>query len=349
MLDALETLVNGHTSSTSVDERIRNHPYALVACGIDEASLVLQLSGAAAAVCERFTQHDFRARGFPGGKMVGNVSVDGFRRRLVPLCEGLILIWLPKYQTLRVRLHGERLIPVDQFAVEVEVAMFQLARVGITTMFPMRLARIDVAGDVLFSTSAGYRRARESVARSMPSHGREVRRVHHSVYVHSSGSPKAKRVLRVYDKGRERVEVGGWGAFPVERLMRLEAEVNMESGQRPEPSVVTREWARQAWQDRFGYVGAGSLAWNGGLMDRLLSLKAAGVITAAQYERLFTFLEHERVGMAGELYDRVTYLKRAREARSLDLEVPSLEERTDGDVEYELNVRELLDEIAVAL
>lgn len=281
--------------------------------------------------------------------MVGTVVHDGYRRRLEPLCEGLTLIYHGKSASLHVRFHGERLVAVERFPDEVAVVGFQLAQVGIESLFPVRLARVDVGADVLFATPAGYVRAREAVARSIPSHGREVRRVHHSVYVHASRSGKSKRVLRVYDKGRERGEVGGWTGFPVERLMRLEAEVNFESGQRPTWDVVTREWARESWLDRFGYVGSGALSWNGGLMDRLLSLKRAEVITAAQYERLFTFLEHERVGMAGELYDRVTYLKRAREARSLDLEVPSLDGRSDGDVEYELDVRAMLDEVAAAL
>lgn len=349
MLDALETLVNGHTSSTSVGERICTHPFALVACGIHEARLVVSLSGVTAEGVEAYCQHDFKARGYPGCRRVGNVAQEGFRRRLEPLVEGLELIYHSASASLHVIFKCVPLSPVARFGDEVEVVRFQLAQAGITSDFPVRLARVDIAADVLFANPAGFLRTREAVERSLPAKGRETRRIHHSVYVHASGSSKSKREARVYDKGRERVERGGWDGFPVERLMRLEAEVTWESGQRPGVEVVGQEWARGMWNDRFGYVGSGSLSWNGGLMDRLLSLKRANVISAAEYERLFTFLEHERVGMARELYDRVTYLRRATQARALGLEVPSLGSRTDADVEYELDVRAMLDEVGASL
>jgi hypothetical protein len=83
-------------------------------------------------------------------------------------------------------------------------------------------------------------------------------------------------------------------------------------------------------------------------MDRLLELLEADKITTQQYDRMYTFLDHARVGMAERLYGRVVYLRRAAEARSLGLEVPGMEGRPDDDLVQELDVRAMLSELSLA-
>ena len=45
-------------------------------------------------------------------------------------------------------------------------------------------------------------------------------------------------------------------------------------------------------------------------------------MTMREYEQLYSFLDHERMGLARQLYSKDTYNRRAREARRLGLEVP---------------------------
>lgn len=106
--------------------------------------------------------------------------------------------------------------------------------------------------------------------------------------------------------------------------------------------------ARETYRDRFGSVGRGRVLLKGGLVDALMKLKDDGAISVARYERLYTFLDHERMGLARELYPRDTYLSQARLARSVGLEVPDPDGDRSDRVGQEIDVRALVDEIAAA-
>lgn len=349
---ALSVLQRG-ISNTPVEGEIRNRgwTYRIVRSGVDEVRFTLALAGDVARYAEDLTRDGYRPRGMPGCFFLGRWVPDGFGKRFDHYTPDLTFkpFLHVASKTLHVPCHPEGLLSVSGFPSYVSSVVGVLAGVGLSSSFAPRLARVDVTADVLFSSPAYYRRCHEALRGSIPSHGRVVSPYRESLYLMAGQGQGSKRLARWYDKGRQLVASGIWDSFPNEHLGRLEAEQVWESASRPGIDAVTREWAQAVFRDRFSYVGSGTLSWNGGLMDHLLSLLARNEITPAKYERLYTFLEHERVGLAGQLYGPIKRLQRAREARALGLEVPALEGRSDADIEYELDVRSMIDEAALSL
>jgi len=138
----------------------------------------------------------------------------------------------------------------------------------------------------------------------------------------------------------------GWDV-EAERYLRIEAECLWDQN-RPQLNDVDSDLARSVFIDRFGAVGRGTLVLKGTLVEPLMELLRAGTITAGQYEQLYAFLDHSRMGLADALYGRDTRHRRARLARSLALEVPGLEDRPLDGLDAELDVRGLVHEIARA-
>jgi hypothetical protein len=180
----------------------------------------------------------------------------------------------------------------------------------------------------------------------LPGSGRVVHPVKHSLYLYASQSSRSKRLGRVYDKGRELKEVHGYD-LPTNLYMRIEAE--QVFAERVSLDYLSPVIARETFLDRWESVGAGSLALKGGLVDPLMQLRDSGNISELQFERLYAFLDMCRMGLADRLYSekRDLYLRRAREARALGLEVPGLEDRSDASIEDELDVRSLIREVAL--
>ena len=86
-----------------------------------------------------------------------------------------------------------------------------------------------------------------------------------------------------------------------------------------------------------------------GLVEPLMQLLRCGAISSAKYEKLYTFLDHARMGLVRDVYKSDTYLRRAREVRALGLEVPANARELGDDIESELDVRALVHAIACEL
>jgi hypothetical protein len=166
-----------------------------------------------------------------------------------------------------------------------------------------------------------------------------------TLYINASRSTKAKRLGRVYDKGAERAAVARV-AMPPERYLRIEAEQLWPRDARPLVAEVTSAVARATFVDRFGCVGRGKVTVNAGLVEPLMELRRAGAVSVGQYEQLYTFLDHEKLGLARELYPADTYRRRASRARAVGLGVPR--ERHDGEAanDSRIDARALVNEIA---
>lgn len=337
-------------SNTPFPEQICNAPdgraYEIVGVGVDQLRIALSLSGESARLCEMWTEHDYRPRGLPSMRMVGAWAQDGFKRTFRHFLgdDGPRLLYHRPSAMLHVDIHFEALVSVLEAVERARSVVRLLGSLRVASVFPARVARADFTGDVVFASPADYRYVYSAFDSMLCEKGRVVEPYRRStLYINASRSSKAKRLGRIYDKGLERAAVGD-GVSAVERYMRIEAERVWARPDRPLVDGVTPEVAHASFLDRFGSVGRGRLARNAGLVASLMRLRANDAITVAQYEQLYAFLDHERLGLARDLYPADTYRRRARNARDLGLGVPG--DTSVVETEAEIDVRALVREIA---
>jgi hypothetical protein len=320
--------------------------YTVAATGVDQIRLVLSVSGESARLCQTFTEHDYKPRGMPNMRFIGAWRIEAFKRSFIHFMgdDGPRLLYHRDSANLHVDIHFPELVSVDVALNRAEGVVHDLGRLGIESLFPVRVARADFTGDVVF-TSAAYFRYVFSAFRSMLcERGRVVDPFKSStLYLSASRASRSKRLGRIYDKGMERQSAVVWG-IPPERYMRIEAE-SVWAAQRPLLSDLCSDSARAVFLDRFGAVGRGTLLLKGGLVKPLMELLVEGVISSAQYEQLYAFLDHSRMGLADDLYAPDTRHRRARLARKLGLEVPGLVDSLE-DLEAPPDVRSIVFDIA---
>lgn len=279
-------------------------------------------------------------------RFLGTPKVEGYSRTFEHLLgdDGPKCFFHRESGALHIDVHFSGLATVSEAHEEVSGVLGRLLGHGIDSLFPIKLARFDATGDVLFASPALYRHAWSAFEAMLPTNGREmVPYMGTTLYLRTAN----KRYGRVYDKGAERAARAGW-SLPKDRYMRIEAEA-VHTDNRPELRYLTSELLREVFLDRFSAVGSGTLRLKGGLVDPLMKLRRDGALTEQKYERLYTFLDHCRMGLARDLYERDTYLRRAKEAREYGLEVPGEEGRDVDDLCAELDVRAIVHEIAAAL
>jgi hypothetical protein len=277
-------------------------------------------------------------------RMVGAWAQDGFKRTFRHFLgeDGPLLMYHRNSAMLHVDLHFGGLVSVDAAVNRALAVTETLASLSIASVFPTRVARADFTGDVLFASPADFRYVFSAFDSMLCERGRVVEPFRRStLYISASRSSKAKRLGRIYDKGAERAAACR-SEVPSERYLRIEAERLWERPDRPLLRNVTSDVARANFLDRFAAVGRGRVTRKAGLVRSLMELREEAVISVAQYEQLYAFLDHERLGLARDLYPADTYRRRARTARELALSVPR-----DGDgSEAEIDVRALVEQIA---
>jgi hypothetical protein len=247
-----------------------------------------------------------------------------------------------------VDIHFPELVQPTEAVAAAKKWVRTLANLKIETLFPIRIARVDVTGDIVFASPAYFRYVFSAFRSMVCERGRVVDPYKSStLYVHASKSARAKRLGRIYDKGAERVAVASWNV-PRERYMRVEAERLWES-ERPQLDELTSELARATFLDRFGAVGRGTVVLKGELVEPLQKLLRAGAIKSGQYEQMYTYLEHARMGLLDDVYSRDTLLRRARAARLHGLDTPGLDDREVEMVDEPPDVRDLVHELAARL
>lgn len=340
-------------SNTPFPPQICNHDgrsvYKIAAVGVDQVRVVLSLSGDSARLCSTFTEHDYRPKGMPSMRMVGAWAQDGFKRTFRHFLgeDGPRLMYHRDSANLHVDVHFSHLAPVRAAVEEVETVVARLAALDIESLFPVRIARADFTGDVVFASPAYFRFVMSAFRSMLCDRGRVVEPYRSAtLYINASRAARTKRLGRIYDKGAERAAAAGW-SVPAERYLRIEAERLWEGDDRPVLQGLTPDLARETYRDRFGAVGRGAVLLKGGLVEPLMALKDAGEISVGQYEQLYAFLDHERMGLARELYPRSTYLRRARQARKLGLEIPGGGAAVESGVR-EIDVRALVNALAAA-
>lgn len=353
---AAETTARHGESSTRVGTKISkiggDLPYVIARSGVDEIRVVISLSGD--ALNRAAALQTWKVKGQPSCRFLGwEMAGERGRPKLLHLLggeeTGMYVYLHEESGNLHIRRHFPGLTKLGGAHAGMHEALARAREHGFETQWQPRVARIDWAADVAFRSPAHFEHVRSAFLAMLPDRGRVSRAIWHSVYLHASDAPKSKRLGRVYDKGRERREVGGY-ELPNRTLMRLEVEQRYERNERPELDSLSPLDGAKLFLDRFGCVGRGTVLLKGGLMDPLAQLLEEGTITEAQYERLYTFLDMCRMGMAERIYarNRDLYLARAREARKLGLEVPN-DARSLASIEDELDVRALVGEIAAAL
>jgi hypothetical protein len=322
-------------------------PYFVAGVGVDQVRIVLSLSGESARLCDSWTDHDYRPRGLPSMRMVGGWVQGGFKRTFGHLLGegGPRLLYHRDSAMLHVDIHFDALVPVRSATERATRAVDELKALGIETVFPVRVARADFTGDVVFRSPAEFRYVFSAFDSMVCERGRVVEPFKRStLYLNASRSARAMRLGRIYDKGAERAAAVR-EALPSERYLRVEAERLWARADRPLVTDVDSEVARVTFLDRFGAVGRGRVSLAGGLAALLMGLRREGAISVAQYEQLYTFLDHEKVGLARSLYSSDTYRRRASRARELGLGVPAKEPQRGAPVEG-FDVRALVEEIA---
>jgi hypothetical protein len=285
----------------------------------------------------------------PNMRMVGAWRIEAFKRTFMHFMgdDGPRLLYHRDSANLHVDIHFPELVSVDAAVSKGGDVVRRLAELGIDTVFPVRIARADFTGDVVFASAAYFRYVFSAFRAMACERGRVVDPFKRStLYLSASPASRSKRLGRIYDKGLERSSVAGW-EVPPERYMRIEAE-SLWEGQRPLLADLDSVSARSVFLDRFGAVGHGTLVLKDALVPALMARLADGSITAAQYEQLYTFLDHARMGLTSDLYAADTRLRRARLARRLGLEIPGLDDFPQVGLGSPLNVRELVASIAAA-
>jgi hypothetical protein len=283
----------------------------------------------------------------PNMRLVGAWRIEAFKRSFMHFMgdDGPRLLYHRDSANLHVDIHFPELVPVDVAVKRAEGVLDDLGRLGIETLFPARVARADFTGDVAFMSAAYFRYVFSAFRSMVCERGRVVDPFKSStLYLSASRSSRSRRLGRVYDKGLERQAAVGWD-IPPERYMRIEAE-SVWAEQRPLLSDLDSDLARSVFLDRFSAVGRGTLLLKGGLVKPLMELLADGVISSAQYEQLYAFLDHSRMGLAGDVYAPDTRHRRARLARKLGLEVPGLGDQPPEELETPPDVRLLVFDIA---
>jgi hypothetical protein len=332
-------ICNGETGSV----------YEVVAAGVDQLRIVLSLSGDSGRLCETFTDHDYRPRGMPSMRMVGAWVQNSFKRTFLHFLEdGPRLLYHRRSGALHVDIHFPELVRPTEAVAAAKTWIRTLAGLKIETVFPARIARVDVTGDVVFRSPAYFRYVFSAFRSMVCERGRVVEPYKSStLYINGSKAARAKRLGRIYDKGSERATTAGW-EVPAERYMRVEAESVWES-ERPLLDELTSELARAKFLDRFGAVGRGTVVLKGELVEPLLELRRSGALSSAQYEQMYTYLDHVRMGLDGEVYKRDTQLRRARVARLHGLEIPGADDRQLAKLDEPPDVRELVNDLAARL
>jgi hypothetical protein len=324
--------------------------YVIAGVGIDQLRVVLSLSGESAQLCRAFTEHDFKPRGMPNMRMVGAWHQGGFKRTFLHFMgeDGPRLLYHRDSATLHVDIHFSALASVAAATENAESVVARLRTMGVESLFPVRIARADVTGDVIFASSDYFRYVFSAFRAMVCERGRAVEPFKRStLYLNASSSNRTKRLGRVYDKGAERAATAGWNVS-AERYLRIEAERVWETP-RPPLEDLSSELARGIFRDRFCAVGRGTLVLKAGLVRPLAKLLAERRISVSQYERLYTFLDHSRMGLAREVYAAETFQRRAREARQLALDIPGLDDEPLDGLPGDLDVRALVEDVLARL
>jgi hypothetical protein len=325
--------------------------YAVRRGGVDQVRFTRSLSGEASVVAE--SKANRKAPGWPGCDFLGDWVQQDFSRSFVHYAgrEDMKLIYHGQSATLHVDLHFSDLLPVSKLSGAVQAAERHLDGLGLDSLFPSRVARLDATVDLIFS-SPHYGRHVFAAFSGMPTRGTRVVSPHKlsTLYLHKSSATRSQREGRIYDKGRQMRETGKWTGdkVPDWMFLRLEAEGHWKGSERPLVGKVDSRMLRDLFLDRFADVGTGRLARKGAVMPELIQLLRDGRISPQTYDTLYAFLQHERLGMARFVYDTRQYRDRVRKCRELGVDLPATA-ASEEDLDLELDVRSMVEEIALVL
>ncbi|MGZ4415498.1 MAG: hypothetical protein ACXVRZ_14155 [Gaiellaceae bacterium] len=158
-----------------VETRERAAVFVIHQVGVDQIRVMLSLAGESARLCELLTDHDWRPRGIPNMGFVGRVRQDGFKKVFDHLLgDAARLLYHRDSRHLHVDIHFARLASVDGAVRRTQEIVSELARQGFESSFPVRVARADCTGDVIFSSSAHFRYTASAFRAMLCERGRVV-------------------------------------------------------------------------------------------------------------------------------------------------------------------------------
>lgn len=182
----------------------RRSVYKVAGVGVDQVRVVLSLSGDAARLCSSLTEHDYRPKGMPSMRMVGAWAQDGFKRVFRHFLgeDGPRLLYHRESANLHVDIHFDELVAVGAAVRKVEAVVARLGRLGIDSLFPVRVARADFTGDVVFASAAYFRHVFSAFRAMLCERGRVVEPYRSStLYVYASRAARTKRLGRSMTRG----------------------------------------------------------------------------------------------------------------------------------------------------
>jgi hypothetical protein len=299
-----------------------------VAYGIDDVTLGFDMEGSGAIE---------RLNAMPGtqtrrGKMLGEAVSWGKWSHLLGRSAAF---WKSDTKRLYVQAklveEGELCRP-ERFADEVAFLQIRMSVVGLVSYATPWVTRMDVAVDADCDPTDGKLLLDALEASRLPNGWRTASFgvPRSTVYFRARASEKVR--ARAYCRNLKTKTGEPYGRI------RLEAEQGFEPMACPLESAKAPSFVADIWKSRYGNLGTvvTRLAREVQAVEIAKRVKR-GELTYSQGERLSTFLDLERLGVAERYYPRTVYAARKREARRLGY-APS----DHGTSSLSVNLSELL-------
>ncbi len=279
-----------------------------VAYGIDDVTLGFEMEGSGAIE---------RLNGLPGtqtrrGKMLGEVLSWGKWSHLLGRS---VTFWKSDTKRLYVQAklapEGD-LCPPSDFRNKVERLMERMAVVGLASFASPWVTRLDVAVDAECDPTDGKLLLDALEAARLPRGWRTT----------SSGVPRSTVYFRA--RGTEKVYARAYCRNLKTKRGEAYGRIRLEAEERFDPKSCPLESAEDPvffaliWRERYGALASRVIR----LAREVQTVEIAGRVrrrklTHAQGERMATFLDLERLGLARTYYPKSVYLARRREAAML--------------------------------
>lgn len=304
---------------------VSGHSFAVTQCGVDDLTIGSDMTG---------SRSIGRLEAMPGsesrrGKMLGERGSWGSFAHLLGRS---VSFWRRETSRLYVqaKLADEGILcSFRELPRAIDHLLVRMAIVGLTTYEPAWVTRLDVAADAVCRAADGKLLLDALEGCRLPNVWR----------IRSVGTPRSTVyfVARVKDDAKARAycrNLKTRDGEPFGRI-RLEAQGRYGPLDATLEEVVQPSFGTGLWMSRYGVL-AGSVRRLARELqtEELAARVSGGRLSYAQGERMSTFLDLERLGLATSYYPKSVLAARRREAKSLGLALND-SGMTDLDVELE--------------
>jgi hypothetical protein len=313
----------------------RNGTFHRLQGGLDQIEIRLDLAGTSVpSALERWDER-------PASKGRVRLGRNAEFGKWEPML-GRSVLWHKDRGTLWIDVHpftDARLLPLQLVYGEVQAVLEKFSIVGVGTYEPVCVTRADVTVDVVTADGALGKSLMLALAAARGPHGRRARPFNHdleTVYIETRGG---RRLGLAYDKGVER----SYRALGANKWLRLEARQFFKGADAPKLEEVTPDVLKGVWQDRFLTLGGGRTVKPEGVVMTIGEMLQSGAISVRDGEKVLSYLQLERAGLAQDVYGRKALQERRLLARQYGLRVD------EEGREIHLDLKAVLEEFSGAL